>query len=130
MEQGQVRHGSPHFYNLLGEMAETHHKKSHDYAKDGDPFANYKFAGMMSKIFDNPDDSGFIGRIGEKVYRLANLENNNKKPMNESVIDTETDICTIVVLWMAMRRERRERMVETPYIPAIDRRKSESPSQT
>lgn len=101
--------GSPEFYKLLEEAAETHNKKSHDYASNDNPFANYKFAGMMSKLFNNPDDSGFIGRIGEKLYRLANLENNSKSPANESIEDTEKDIVTITALWVAMRRERRKK---------------------
>jgi hypothetical protein len=101
------RHGSPIFYELLEKMSEIHSKKSHDYASNNDPYANYKFAGMMSKLFDNPDDAGFIGRIGEKLYRLANLENNSKNPSNESVEDTELDIAVIVLLWISMRQDRR-----------------------
>jgi hypothetical protein len=103
----ETRHGSPIFYELIQQMAQIHDKKSHDYASDNDPFANYKFAGMLSKLFNNADDSGFIGRIGEKLYRLANLENSQKSPSNESIADTEVDICVIVALWVAMRRERR-----------------------
>jgi hypothetical protein len=107
MEAKPERHGSPIFYELIQQMAQIHNKKSHDYASDDNPFANYQFAGKLSKLFDNPDDAGFIGRIGEKLYRLANLENHNKLPSNESIADTEVDICVIVALWVAMRRERR-----------------------
>lgn len=117
---GRTRHGSPIFYALLKEMAETHDKKSHDYASDGDPFANYKFAGMLSKVFTNPDDAGFLGRIGEKIFRLANLENpsqtgESKIPLNESIEDTEKDIPTIVTLWIAMRRLRRSQVTKDTY---------------
>lgn len=107
----EQKNGSPEFYKLLEEMSETHHKKSHDYASNNDPFANYKFAGMMSHLFKNSDDAGFIGRIGEKIYRLANLENSGKEAVNESIEDTEKDIATIIVLWMAMRRERRKQLL-------------------
>lgn len=103
----EERNGSPEFYKLLEEAAMIHDKKSHDYASNDDPFANYKFAGLLSKLFNNPDDSGFVGRIGEKLYRLANIENNGKTTKNESIEDTETDIVTITALWVAMRRERR-----------------------
>ena len=105
--KGRTRHGSPIFYKLLEEMADTHDRKSHDYANDNNPFGNYHFAGMLSKLFNNPDDAGFIGRIGEKLYRLANLENNRREAINESIADTEKDICVIVTLWMADRRDRR-----------------------
>lgn len=105
--RSEERNGSVEFYNLLDEMSEIHHKKSHDYASNSDPFANYKFAGMLSKLFNNPDDAGFIGRIGEKLYRLSNLENSGKEPSNETIEDTEVDICTIMALWVSFRRERR-----------------------
>lgn len=115
--KGRTRHGSPIFYALLQSMAETHDRKSHDYASNDNPFGNYHFAGMLSKLFDNPNDAGFIGRIGEKLYRLANLENSGKIPTNEAIEDTEIDICTIVTLWMASRRERRMRDTRQELIP-------------
>lgn len=109
----QQRHGSPTFYKLIEQMGEIHNKKSYDYASNDSPYANYQFAGKLSKLFNNPDDAGFIGRIAEKLYRLANLENNNKIPSNESVEDTEIDILTICALWMASRRDRRGLPKET-----------------
>jgi|SRR5215203_264924 len=102
------RNGSAVFYELLDKMGDIHDKKSHDYASEIDPYGNYHFAGMMSKIFSNPDDAGFISRIGEKIYRLANLENTFKLPKNETIEDTEEDLCVIMVLWMADRRTRRK----------------------
>jgi len=102
------RHGSQYFYSLLEEMAETHDRKSHDYASNSNPYGNYYFAGMLSTLFSHSEqDAGFIGRIGEKVYRLANLESSQKMPSNESIEDTERDIAVITCLWMASRRERR-----------------------
>ena len=108
-ELGRQRNGSPYFYGMLDAMAVTHDTKSHDYASNSDPFGNYHFAGEMSKLFNNPHDSGFIGRIAEKLYRLANIENSGKVVQNETIEDTETDIATITVLWMASRRVRRMR---------------------
>ena len=110
--KSRLRNGSPFFYSLLERMAEIHDKKSADYASNDNPYGNYLFAGEMSKIFDNPDDAGFLSRIAEKIYRLANLENPlikgiSKIPQNESIEDTETDICVITLLWMACRRETR-----------------------
>jgi hypothetical protein len=101
------RYGSPIFYELLEKMATVHSAKSHDYASNDDPYGNYHFAGMLSKLFNNPNDAGFIGRIGEKIFRLANLENSGKSPSNESISDTELDICVICALWMADRKDRR-----------------------
>jgi hypothetical protein len=101
-------HGSKTFYELLKQSADLHSLKSHDYASDADPYGNYKFAGQMSKLFDDPDDAGFMGRIGEKLFRLANLENSGKEPKNESIEDTERDLCVIMVLWISMRKDRRK----------------------
>src|SRR5215471_19798023 len=96
----RVRNGSPTFYALLNEMADTHDSKSHDYASNDNPSGNYHFAGQLAVLFaHSPKDAGFIGRIGEKLYRLANLESGGKTPKNESVEDTERDICVITALW-------------------------------
>lgn len=102
-----TKHGSPLFYELLDEMAKTHDKKSHDYASDSAPYDNYYFAGVMSKLFDNPEDAGFIGRISEKLYRIANIENTGKIGITETIEDTERDIAVILALWIASRRDRR-----------------------
>lgn len=107
-EHQLARHGSPDFYKLLEEMAELHDKKSHDYASNDNPVGNYEFAGELSCMFSHsPKDAGFVGRLGEKLYRLSNLEKDKKIPLNESIEDTERDLCVIMVLWMASRRNRR-----------------------
>jgi hypothetical protein len=108
MEESRTRNGSPIFYALLERMANTHDRKSHDYASNDDPYGNYHFAGKVSTLFAHShEDAGFAGRVAEKLYRLANLESSQKIPSNESVEDTEVDICTIVTLWMADRMDRR-----------------------
>jgi len=106
--QKRVRHGNPIFYALLADAAEIHDRKSHDYASNDNPCGNYHFAGELASLFaHSPKDMGFVGRIGEKLYRLANLEKDGKIPKNESVEDTEIDIITIATLWIADRRQRR-----------------------
>lgn len=104
-----MRNGNPRFYELLEEMAKTHDIKSHDYASDENPSGNYHFAGSLAKLFNDHHDAGFVGRIGEKIYRLANLENSGKNPSNESIEDTERDIAVITCLWMTDRRDRRNK---------------------
>ena len=109
MNENEQKHGSPEFYKLLQEMSDTHNRKSHDYATNDNPYGNYHFAGMLANLFNDSRDAGFVGRLGEKLFRLANLENRRVNPLNESVEDTEKDICVIVTLWVASRRERRNR---------------------
>lgn len=113
----EKREGSPTFYKLLEEVAEIHARKSHDYAANDDPYGNYRFAGYVSSLFSHsPDDAGFAGRIAEKIFRISVLERGAKTPKNESILDTEKDIVTIVLLWMASRIDRRElRKVEARY---------------
>lgn len=95
------------FSELVKEAEELHVKKSHDYASPDNPCGNYHFAGDMSQLFHNYKDAGFMGRMAEKLYRLANLENNNKHPKNETIEDTEIDLIVIMILWMSDRRSRR-----------------------
>lgn len=108
--------GSPEFYSLLIEMANTHDAKSHDYASNDDPFGNYHFSGLLAQLFSHStEDMGFVTRIGEKLFRLANLEKSGKTPKNESIMDTERDICVITALWMASRRTRRQNSLTSIY---------------
>jgi len=110
---GRLRHGSQTFYNLLQEMAETHDKKSHDYAPDSNPSGNYHFAGEMAAMFSHsPQDAGFVGRLAEKLYRIKNLESSGRLGITESIEDTERDIATITALWIADRRDRRRIKME------------------
>lgn len=109
-QQSTQKNGSPEFYRLLDKMGEIHHKKSNDYASNDSPYGNYEFSGWVASIFSHsPEDMGFIGRIAEKMYRIANLEKDHKEILNESIEDSESDICVITLLWMAARRERRNK---------------------
>jgi hypothetical protein len=106
----EKRNGSPTFYALLADMAELHDRKSHDYANNTDPYGNYRFAGTIANMFSySPLDAGLAGRLAEKIYRLSILEGSGKKPKNESIDDTEQDIAVITVLWIAARRDERNR---------------------
>ena len=118
--QDRPWNGSPTFYKLLEEMAITHDKKSHDYASNENPYGNYHFAGQLAQLFSHSfKDAGFVGRLGEKLYRLANLESSQKVAQNESIEDTERDICVIVALWMSDRRDRREKLpLQIPKPPS------------
>lgn len=111
----RARNGSPTFYNMLQEMAQTHDIKSHDYASNSNPYGNYEFAGEVALLFKHsPDDAGFASRLAEKIYRLSNLEGTGKSPQNESVADTERDIAVIATLWMAQRRDSRRNQSPMP----------------
>jgi hypothetical protein len=113
---GYTRQGSERFYKILAEMAELHHKKSHDYANDNDPFGNYRFAGTIANMFAHSNiDAGFAGRLAEKIFRLSVLEGSGKIPKNESIADTELDIAVIATLWMAARQDSRGKEAKAFY---------------
>jgi len=100
--------GSSEFYRMLNQMADIHDKKSKDYSSEDKPYGNYYFAGMLANLFaHSSEDAGFVGRLAEKIYRIANLESSNKDPQNEAIEDTEIDIAVITMLWISSRRERR-----------------------
>lgn len=125
-EEKRIRHGSPTFYSLLEEMAQTHDKKSHDYASNDNPSGNYHFAGQMACIFSHsPQDAGFFGCVAEKIYRLANLEKSRKIAKNETIEDTERDIVTIIALWISDRRDRRNKNKD--YIDKMAKSISDKP---
>lgn len=97
------------FLELLSQVEELHERKRHDYSSDDSPYSNYYFAGTLGRMFSDSHDVGFVTRIGEKIFRLANLDNNKKSPKNEAIEDTELDLVVIMTLWMASRRDRRDK---------------------
>lgn len=116
---GYTRNGNPLFYKLLEEMAETHHIKSSDYASNENPSGNYHFAGAVASLFSHSaEDAGFVGRLAEKIYRIANLEGSHKEVRNEPIEDTERDIAVITLLWLTDRRQRRAQFKSAAQIRA------------
>jgi hypothetical protein len=91
---------SPKFLMLLDEMRELHDKKNHDYASDGDPFSNFKFAALVADGFRGKD-AVYAVLIGVKLARLKELTANGKKPNNESIDDTRRDLAMYATLWAA-----------------------------
>lgn len=134
---GRTRHGSKIFYDLLEEMAALHDAKSHDYATAEQPFGNYEFAGNMAIMFShNAVDAGFSGRLAEKLYRLYVLESGGKIPKTDSIADTERDLAVIMTLWMAARKDKREKekikLVKEQFAKAVqmEEEAASKPKQT
>lgn len=87
---------NPRFHNLLTKMQEMHERKAHDYAKDSDPYSNFKEAAATAGL--TPDDV-FAVMIGVKLARLKELTGAGKKPNNESIQDTRIDLAVYAALW-------------------------------
>lgn len=91
---------SKEFHEIVEKMKEIYNKKSHDYAKDNDPFSNFKFAAEIVKHYSNPIDQVFASIIAIKLARLSELLN-GKEAKNESVNDSFIDLANYSALWGA-----------------------------
>ena len=91
---------SPKFTALLHEMQQLHESKNSDYARDGDPFSNFREAAEVARGFTGTD-AIYAALIGVKLARLRNLLSSGKTPNNESVADTRRDLAMYAALWAA-----------------------------
>lgn len=102
------RNGSPEFYKIIEQMADTHSRKSHDYAMASNPFSNFERAGEIASWFKHPVDIAFAALIGVKLARMAELTASGKVPNNESLDDTQLDLATYSGLWAAWRKTQQK----------------------
>ena len=89
---------NPRFTRLLHDMAQLHDRKNHDYAKDADPYSNFREAALVAQGFDGLD-AVFAALIGVKLARLRELKASGKAPKNESIHDTLMDLAMYAALW-------------------------------
>lgn len=95
-------HGSPAFYELLGDMAELHSRKNHDYAGSGDPLRNF----YKSREQGIEPWRGVMIRLSDKWSRLESFcRQNELKVKDESVEDTLMDNAVYSLLAIILRRE-------------------------
>jgi hypothetical protein len=66
---------NPAFHALLSRMGETHDKKNHDYAEDGNPYSNFEFAAQFAGV---SVQQVFDVMIGIKQARLLVLTQSGK----------------------------------------------------
>ena len=92
---------SKEFTQILQKMQEIHNRKNHDYSNDSNPFSNFDITSELVQHFKKPIDQTFIGIIGIKLARLAELLSTDKIPNNESIDDTFIDLANYCVLWGA-----------------------------
>lgn len=90
---------NPRFNRALQRMQETHDAKSHDYATDVNPYANFDFAQTVAARFQAPHDHVFATMVGIKLARLGELLGRGKTPKHESIDDSFLDLANYVVLW-------------------------------
>lgn len=95
------RNGHPRFYELLEEIAELHHRKNFNYAKQGDPLSNFR----MCEEFGVPATVGTMVRISDKYSRLTQLMKGKKDMVGESLKDTFMDMAVYALLEIVLLEE-------------------------
>lgn len=90
------------FDAALIDIVKLNRSKRGDYAKDGDIFSNFRDAGRTCGL-----DAGKIVDVmlGIKAARLVALEQNNREPNNESVLDTILDRAVYGIIGYAIAKE-------------------------
>lgn len=110
---------NPRFEAALRRMQATHDAKSHDYAREDNPYANFDFAAELAARFTSPMDAVFATMVGIKLARLGELTS-GKTPKHESIDDSFLDLANYVVLWWTQR----QRLADAP-VPTWDERLTE-----
>ncbi len=91
------------FTDAVEQMRRVHQAKSHDYAKDTNPYSNFEFAARIADEFPDGPDRVFATMMAIKLARLAELLSQHKTPKHESIEDTFLDLCNYGVLWWTWR---------------------------
>ncbi len=92
--------GDPRFHDILKELAELHGRKSHDYGRNADLFANIR----ASEEFGVPAWKGALIRLNDKVHRLKSYCLNGSLA-NEGVEDSLLDLAAYSVIALVLLRE-------------------------
>ena len=94
--------GHPGFYKLLGQMADLHSRKNHDYAGKENPLRNfYKAEAMGISPW-----KGVLVRLSDKWSRLETFaKQNTLEVSDESIEDTLLDNAVYSLLAILLRRE-------------------------
>jgi hypothetical protein len=97
---------NPRFHALLEDMSRVHDEKSHDYARDDNPYSNFEYAALVAAVFTDPVDRTFATQLGIKLARIAELTSAGKPPKNESLTDSFLDLANYAAIWASYRRPR------------------------
>lgn len=102
---GAGRNGHPRFYELLDIIADLHHRKNYNYAKQGDPLSNFR----MCEEFGIPATMGTMVRISDKYSRLTQLMKGKKDVVGESLKDTFMDMAVYSLLEIVLLEEEEDK---------------------
>jgi hypothetical protein len=94
--------GHPEYLSLLRELRDLHCKKSADYGRGHDPFANMR----ASQAFGIAPWIGAMIRANDKMHRIQSFLQNGSLA-NESVEDSLKDLTAYALIALALFREHR-----------------------
>ncbi len=113
--------GHPGFYQLLGDMAELHSRKNHDYAGEGNPLRNF----YKSREQGIEPWRGVMIRLSDKWSRLESFcKQDTLAVKDESVEDTLMDNAVYSLIAILLRREEKGKEANS------DTTSAENPSQS
>jgi hypothetical protein len=94
------------FEAVLIPMVETNRKKRADYARDNDPFSNFRETAPFT-VSGTPEFAA-IFNCAQKLSRLLALAHNGRleNPQNEAVEDTFLDNAVYAVIALAIYKQR------------------------
>jgi hypothetical protein len=121
----------PEFFRTLEKIGKLHEAKNQDYAKESDPFSNFRVTEYILRLFPRDEDKAFVWPIATKLARLSVLLSQNEKPNFESIEDSFDDIATYVILWKcdvmrAMQmRQAQSNVTEDAELQAVRKNLSE-----
>ena len=76
--------------------------KNKDYAKDKDPFANFRFADLLGLGVEE----AILLRVLDKMARISNLLHKEASVTDEKLEDTLLDACNYLMIIKAYRKEQ------------------------
>jgi hypothetical protein len=94
------------FEAALIPIVEMNRRKRADYAKDGDPFSNFKMSSALMGIEGFGPVEAALHNVTQKLARLCALRSNNRDPKNEGVEDTYLDLAVYGTITYAIYKER------------------------
>jgi hypothetical protein len=97
------RRPSP-FYKTLLKAADLHSRKNANYAKESDPFSNFR----LCEQFGVPAWKGVLVRMSDKWSRIMNLANGVPDLVEESLKDSIMDLGVYAFILVSILEEKKE----------------------
>ena len=101
----------PRFEAVLSELREIHRRKSADYGRTDDPFANVR----ASEEWGVPGWVGTLIRANDKVRRLQAAANGSEL-QNEGVEDSLVDLATYAIIALVLFRDEKPITIEEKFV--------------